>query len=114
MSEVKGYLAHEKDPPTPQDHHRAQGIVLVKGPSRALIFMSVVLLYVGEAGRASSPLAPFTLNVEIGCVPSRVIPAEQLNGGLKSLCNSQFPHTSVNLFFIFVIVKDKLTALWGG
>ena len=26
---------------------------------------------------------------------------------------SQFPYKSVNLFFILVIVKDKLTSLWG-
>jgi len=31
---------------------------------------------------------------------------------LKSFCKSQFPHKSVNLFFILVIVKDKLTDLW--
>jgi hypothetical protein len=33
---------------------------------------------------------------------------------LKSCCKSQFPHKSVNLFFILVIVKDMLTILWGG
>ena len=33
---------------------------------------------------------------------------------LMSLCKSQFPHKSVNLFFILVIVKDKFTDLWGG
>ena len=27
-------------------------------------------------------------------------------------CKSQFLHKSVNLFFILVIVKDKLTDLW--
>ena len=30
----------------------------------------------------------------------------------QSFCKSQSPHTSVNLFFILVIVKDKLTNLW--
>jgi len=33
---------------------------------------------------------------------------------LKPFCKSQFPHKSVNLFFILVIVKDKLTDLWGS
>ena len=32
---------------------------------------------------------------------------------LQSFCNSQFPHKSVNSLFISVIVKDKLTDLWG-
>ena len=32
----------------------------------------------------------------------------------KSFCKSQFPHKSVNLFFILVIVKDRLTDLWGS
>jgi len=33
---------------------------------------------------------------------------------IKSFGKSQFPHKSVNLFFILVIVKDTLTDLWGG
>jgi hypothetical protein len=33
---------------------------------------------------------------------------------LKSFCKNQFPHKFVNLFFVLVIVKDKLTDLWGG
>ena len=33
---------------------------------------------------------------------------------LKSVCKSQFPHKSVNLFFISVIEQDKLTDLWGS
>ena len=33
---------------------------------------------------------------------------------LTSVYNSQFPHRSVNLFFISVIVKDQLTDLWGS
>jgi hypothetical protein len=36
------------------------------------------------------------------------------NAFLKSFCKSQFSHTSVNSFFIFVTVKDKLTNLWGS
>ena len=32
----------------------------------------------------------------------------------KSFCKSQFPHKSVNLSFTLVIVKDKLTILWGS
>ena len=33
---------------------------------------------------------------------------------LKSFCKSQFPHKSVNSFSISVIVKDRLTNLWGS
>jgi len=33
---------------------------------------------------------------------------------LESFCESQFPHESVNLFFILVIVKDRLMDMWGG
>ena len=33
---------------------------------------------------------------------------------LTSIFKSRFPHKSVNLFFILVIVKDKLTDLWGS
>ena len=33
---------------------------------------------------------------------------------LKSFRKSHFPHKSVNLFFILVMVKDKLTDLWGS
>jgi len=32
---------------------------------------------------------------------------------LESFCKSQFPRQSVNLFFILVLVKDKLTDLRG-
>ena len=32
----------------------------------------------------------------------------------KSACRSQFPHKSLSLFFILVMVKDKLTDLWGS
>ena len=32
---------------------------------------------------------------------------------VKSFCKSRFPHKSVYLFFILVIVKDKLTDFWG-
>ena len=31
----------------------------------------------------------------------------------KSFCKVQFPHKSVNLFFILVIAKDKWMGLWG-
>ena len=31
-----------------------------------------------------------------------------------SLCTNEFPHESVNLFFVLVIEKDKLTGLWGS
>ena len=33
---------------------------------------------------------------------------------IKSFCKSQFQHKFVNLFFILVIVKDKLTDLRGN
>ena len=32
----------------------------------------------------------------------------------RSFCKSQLPHTSVNLFFTLVILKDKLTTLCGN
>ena len=35
-------------------------------------------------------------------------------GFIKSFCNSQFPHKSVNLSFISVMLKDKLTSLCGN
>ena len=31
---------------------------------------------------------------------------------IKSFCKSQFPHKSVNLFFICEMIKDKWTILW--
>ena len=33
---------------------------------------------------------------------------------LQSFCTSQFPHKSVNLFFILLVAKDKFTDLWGS
>ena len=30
---------------------------------------------------------------------------------VKSFCRSEFPHKSVNLFYVLVIIKDKLTDL---
>ena len=33
---------------------------------------------------------------------------------LKSFCKCQFPHEFVNVFFILVIEKNKLTDVWGG
>jgi len=33
---------------------------------------------------------------------------------IKSFCKSQFPHKSVNLLFILVIIKDNLTDLCGN
>ena len=32
---------------------------------------------------------------------------------IKSFCRSHFPHKSVNLFFISVMMKDELTSLCG-
>ena len=32
----------------------------------------------------------------------------------KVFWKSQFPHKSVNLLFILVVIKDKLTDLWGS
>jgi hypothetical protein len=29
-------------------------------------------------------------------------------------CKGHFPHKSVNLFFILVIMQDKVTDLWGS
>ena len=51
--------------------------------------------------RATEPL--FTLN--IASVLAFVF--------MKLFCKSQFPHKSVHLFLISVIVKDELTALCG-
>ena len=31
---------------------------------------------------------------------------------MKPFCESRFPHRSVNLFFILVILKNKLRDLW--
>ena len=36
-----------------------------------------------------------------------------LGAHIGLFCESQSPHKSVNLFFILVIIKDKLTVLWG-
>ena len=33
---------------------------------------------------------------------------------IKSVCTSQFPYKSVNLFFILAILKDQLTDLCGN
>ena len=33
---------------------------------------------------------------------------------IKLFCTSHFPHKSINLFFILVIIKDKLTGSWGN
>ena len=33
---------------------------------------------------------------------------------IKSFCKSQFPHKSVNLFFILVKMRDTLTHLCGN
>jgi len=43
-----------------------------------------------------------------------VPPAASLKVIVKLFCKSKFPHKSVNLFFTLVIVKDKLTDLWGS
>ena len=44
--------------------------------------------------------------------PDRDIISHQVS--LTLFCKSQFPHKSVDLFFILVIVKDKLADLWGS
>ena len=33
---------------------------------------------------------------------------------MRLFCKSQFPHKSVNLFFTFAIIKDRLTDLCGN
>jgi hypothetical protein len=33
---------------------------------------------------------------------------------IQSFCKSQFPHKSVYLFFVLVMVEDTLTDLWGS
>ena len=44
---IQGYLAHEKLSP-PQDHHRALGMVLLKGPRGGGALMSEVQGYLGH------------------------------------------------------------------
>ena len=39
---------------------------------------------------------------------------KRVPGIIKSLCTSQLPHKFVNQFFILVMIKDKLTNLWGN
>ena len=36
------------------------------------------------------------------------------NVSIKSFCKSQFPHKFVNIFFMFVKIKDMLTDLCGN
>jgi len=56
---IQGYLAHEKTP-TPQDQHRALGIVLLQGPRRGVFLMSEVPQYTasGRVGREIGNLLP--------------------------------------------------------
>ena len=44
-------------------------------------------------------------------VPHRVQPQRLC---IKSFNKRQFPHKSVNLFLILVMIKDKSTDLWGS
>ena len=39
---LHGYLAHEKLPPPPKDHHKTLGIVLLWGPRKGVFLMSEV------------------------------------------------------------------------
>jgi len=43
---VQGHLAHKKQPPHPQGHHKALGMVLLEGARGALFLMSEVPLYI--------------------------------------------------------------------
>jgi hypothetical protein len=65
-----------------------------------MFLMSEVPLYlVGEQGHARGVDAE---------APHR------LKWLIKSSCKSQFPYKSVNLFFVLVTIKDKLTDLCGN
>ena len=44
------------------------------------------------------------------CVSNLVFDPTQ--GVSKIVCQKQFPHKSVNLFFVLVIVKNELPDLW--
>ena len=50
---------------------------------------------------------PSTLGIVSLCFISHEV-------SIKSFCKSQFPHKLVNLFFTSVMMKDKLTDLWGN
>ena len=50
-----------------------------------------------------------------GCTtPCRVCELIRHKVFIKSFCKSQFPHKSVDLSFILVIIQDKLTSLCGN
>jgi hypothetical protein len=53
-----------------------------------------------RGAKSNSPLATKRF-----CLKQRV---------LKSFCKSQFPYNSVSLFFILVMIQDRLTDLYGN
>ena len=91
-STLQGYLAHKKQPP-PSDHCKTLGIVLMWGPrrGRGVLMKEVPLCVAFLQGQLISH-----------------------NVFIMSFCKSQFPHKSVNLLFVLVIVKDELMDLWGS
>ena len=46
---IQGYLAHKKPTPPPEDHHRALGIALLRGPTGTRFLMGEVPLYAADA-----------------------------------------------------------------
>ena len=73
--------------------------------------------HVSSKGRASSPEASPGVSFQFVVDPRATgMEGAELAGFLRAGCArvSQFPHKSVNLFFILVVVKDKLIDLWGS
>jgi len=67
--------------------------------------------YIGELLSRATRVS--TLNRENRC-GYRLGPALSRMKWKRSFRKSQPPHNPVNLFFILVIVKDKLTISWGS
>jgi hypothetical protein len=70
--------------------------------------MSEVPLY---RVHGKGPFDRRTLHLSLKTCPDDLISQTVL---IKSFCKSQFLHKSVNLFFILVIMKDKLKDLCGN
>ena len=80
----------------------------MKGPD--LNRLGIGIFGLGQVDEAHDVLA-FRLNRFVVHLPCGFISHKVL---IKSFCKSQFPHKSVNLFFILIIIKDKLTNLCGN
>ena len=61
---AQGYLAHKKQQPPLEDHHRATGIVLLQGPRGVRFLMREVPLYcslLGGGGGWVAMVMPLTV-----------------------------------------------------